>query len=235
MDFLAGEVVLINKPKDWTSFDVVNKIRYSIRRKLNVKKIKVGHAGTLDPLATGLLIVCTGKKTKTIVNFSDLNKEYIAKITFGGITPSFDKETEITEQFDVKHITEDLLVDTLKSFLGKQEQIPPIYSAKKIDGEKAYISARKGDEVKMRTTIVDFQEIELLEHSLPNSATIRLKVSKGTYIRSFADDLGKKMKSGAYLEELQRTFIGDYKLSDAYEIDEFVSLVNNLDSTNTHI
>ncbi|MEA3452694.1 MAG: tRNA pseudouridine(55) synthase TruB [Bacteroidota bacterium] len=235
MDFLAGEVLLINKPKEWTSFDVVNKIRYLIKRKFNLKKIKVGHAGTLDPLATGLLIICTGKKTKTIVNFSELNKEYIAKVTVGGITPSFDKETEITEQFDIEHITEDLLVDTLKSFLGKQEQTPPIYSAKKINGEKAYVKARKGEDVKMKTAIVDFQEIELLEHSLPNSATIRLKVSKGTYIRSFANDLGKRMNSGAYLEELQRTFIGDYKLSDAYEIEEFVQLVNNLNSTNTHI
>lgn len=227
MDFFEGETLLINKPIQWTSFDVVNKVRNVIRRKFD-QKLKVGHAGTLDPLASGLLILCTGKMTKKISDFSELNKEYIAKIIFGATTPSFDKETEIDEHFEKNHITEEFLKETLKGFLGKQEQIPPKFSAKKIDGEKAYIKARKGQEVIMKTVIVDFQEIEILEQNLPETATIRLTVSKGTYIRSFAHDLGERLNSGAYLDELKRTAIGNFKIKDAYELDDFVQLVNEM-------
>ncbi len=227
MDFFEGELLLFNKPKEWTSFDVVNKVRNVIRRKYN-RKIKVGHAGTLDPLASGLLILCTGRMTKKISEFSGLNKEYIAKINFGATRPSFDKETEIDKHFETKQITENFLLETIKKFQGKQEQIPPKFSAKKIAGEKAYEIARRGGEVKMKSVIVEFHEIEMLENNLPQTATIRLLVSKGTYIRSFANDLGKALNSGAYLDELQRTAIGEHKLENAYEIDEFVQLVNNL-------
>ena len=227
MDFFEGELLLFNKPKDWTSFDVVNKVRNVIRRKYD-RKIKVGHAGTLDPLATGLLILCTGRKTKKISEFSGLNKEYIAKINFGATTPSFDKETPIDNRFEVEQITDRLLAETVNKFLGKQEQIPPKFSAKKIAGEKAYEIARRGDDVKLKSSIVEFFEIEILDAHLPQTATIRLLVSKGTYIRSFANDLGKALNSGAYLDELQRTSIGEYKLTNAYEIDEFVQLVNSL-------
>ncbi len=229
LNFYEGELLLFNKPSEWTSFDVVNKVRNLIRKK-HGRKIKVGHAGTLDPLATGLMIICTGKMTKKISEFSGLDKEYISEITFGATTPSYDRETEPDQFFDNKHITLDLLNETLKTnFLGKQTQIPPIYSAKKINGEKAYEKARRGEDVKMRKTEVEFKEIEILEHDLPTKASIRLLVSKGTYIRSFAFDLGEKLNSGAYMSNLKRTNIGNYKLEDAFELDEFQKLVDNQD------
>ncbi len=227
MNFYEGEVLLFNKPKEWTSFDVVNKVRNVIRRKYG-KKLKVGHAGTLDPLASGLLIICTGRMTKQISNYSGLDKEYIAKINFGATRPSFDKETEIDKHFDNQHITQGLLEKTLSTFLGKQEQTPPVFSAKKINGQKAYINARKGKDVEMRTVVVEFKELELLEHNLPETATIRLVVSKGTYIRSFADDLGKRLNSGAYLDELQRTKIGNFSLNNAMTPQEFEEMVQNM-------
>jgi tRNA pseudouridine55 synthase len=227
MDFYEGEILLINKPKEWTSFDVVNKVRNVIRRKFE-KKLKVGHAGTLDPLASGLLIICTGKKTKQISEFSGLDKEYIAKIVFGATRPSFDKETEIDKHFDNQHITVNKLEKGLNSFMGVQEQTPPVFSAKKINGQKAYINARKGKEVQMRTVNVEFKKIDLLEHNLPENATIKLLVSKGTYIRSFADDLGKRLNSGAYLDELIRTKIGSFSLEDAITPEQFEDMVNQL-------
>ena len=228
MNFFEGEILLIDKPLEWTSFDVVNKVRNLIRRKYG-KKLKVGHAGTLDPLATGLLILCTGKFTKRISEFSGLDKEYTATVTFGATTPSFDKETEINEHFENKHITEDLLKDKLKSFLGEYEQTPPIYSAKKIKGQKAYEFARNGENVKMKRVTVTIKNIELLEHNLPESAKIKLTVSKGTYIRSFAYDLGKSLDSGAYLESLRRTKIGNFDVKDAYTIPEFEEIVKNIE------
>jgi len=226
-DFFVGEKLLFNKPKEWTSFDVVNKTRNIIRRKYG-KKIKVGHAGTLDPLATGLLVLCTGKMTKKITDFSELDKEYIAEITFGATTPTYDLEVKPDAFFDNEHITKELLSETISLFIGKQIQTPPVYSAKKINGKKAYEMARKGEEVKMRRVEVEFKEIELLEHNLPNKAVIRLLVSKGTYIRSFAYDLGLKLDSGAYLSDLKRTKIGDLKLEDASEIDDFQKNVENM-------
>ncbi|MBN2662314.1 MAG: tRNA pseudouridine(55) synthase TruB [Bacteroidales bacterium] len=226
-DFFEGQMLLINKPKEWTSFDVVNKVRNVIRRKYE-KKLKVGHAGTLDPLASGLLILCTGKMTKKIADFSGLDKEYIAEITFGATTPTYDLEAEPDTFFDKEHITEDLLNYTLAKFIGKQNQSPPIFSAKKINGQKAYEIARKGKDFEMKKVEVEFKEIQLLEHNLPNNATIRLKVSKGTYIRSFAFDLGQKLNSGAYLSDLIRTKIGDYNLNEATELNDFQEKVNNI-------
>jgi tRNA pseudouridine55 synthase len=228
MNFFEGEVLLFNKPKDWTSFDVVNKVRNVIRRKYG-KKLKVGHAGTLDPLATGLLIVCTGKMTKRINEFSGLDKEYIATINFGATTPSYDKETQINKEYSKEHITSDILNNTLDTFLGRYQQTPPIYSAKKINGKKAYESARNGEDVKLKAVEVEFKEIEILDTDLPDSAVIRLLVSKGTYIRSFANDLGQKLNSGAYLSDLKRTKIGSFELKDAFDINYFENLVDAID------
>jgi tRNA pseudouridine55 synthase len=179
-------------------------------------------------LASGLLILCTGKFTKKIEEFSNLNKEYIAKINFGASRPSFDKETEIDNQYETSHISEQLLIDTLKTFEGKQMQMPPIYSAKKINGEKAYINARKGRDVEVRPNEVEIYSINLIETKLPETATIKMDVSKGTYIRSFANDLGKKLNSGAYLDELERTKIGNYNIKDSYTIESFTEFLNNL-------
>lgn len=227
-DFYSGETLLFNKPKEWTSFDVVNKVRNIIRRKYG-KKLKVGHAGTLDPLATGLLILCTGKMTKKINEYSGLNKEYIAEITFGATTPTYDLESVPDTFFDKDHITETELKNKLDQFIGKQLQSPPIYSAKKIKGEKAYELARRGENIEMKKNEVIFHEIELLEHNLPNTAKIRLLVSKGTYIRSFAFDLGKSLNSGAYLSDLQRTKIGNFYISNAFEISDFEAKVKQTD------
>lgn len=226
-NFFEGQMLLINKPKEWTSFDVVNKVRNVIRRKYE-KKLKVGHAGTLDPLASGLLILCTGKMTKKIADFSGLDKEYIAEISFGATTPTYDLESEPDTFFDKDHITEELLKETLDRFLGKQNQSPPIFSAKKINGQKAYEIARKGEDIEMKKVEVEFKEIELLEHDLPKTAKIRLKVSKGTYIRSFAYDLGKELNSGAFLSDLIRTKIGEFNIEDATELNDFQKNVDNL-------
>lgn len=227
MDFIAGEVLLIDKPLDWTSFDIVNKIRYIIRAKLQVKKIKVGHAGTLDPLATGLLIVCTGKMTKQIDQLQAQEKEYITTIKLGATTPSFDRETEEDEKYETSHITQELVTNALKHFVGEIEQIPPIYSAKKVDGQKAYIAARKGKEIELKPNNIVINSIELLEYSLPY-ITIKVKCSKGTYIRALGRDIGKQLKSGGYLTELRRTKSGDFNVENALEISEFEKIVKNL-------
>lgn len=227
MDFYKGEVLKIDKYKNWTSFDVVNKLRNLIRKKYG-KKIKIGHAGTLDPLATGLLIICSGLKTKEINSFMGLDKEYIATIGLGATTPSFDLETVFDGFYPTEHINIELIKQSLKSFEGRQIQTPPIYSAKKINGEKAYNIARRGDNVKIKKIEVEFKEIELLEANLPDNIIIRMVVSKGTYIRSFANDLGKKLKSGAYLKELRRTKIGDFNVEEAMDIAAFERLLKKL-------
>lgn len=227
MDFYKGEIILINKDKGWTSFDVVNKVRNIIRRKYG-QKVKVGHAGTLDPLASGLLIICTGKKTKSINDFMGFDKEYIATVGFGATTPSYDLEIDFDKHYDTEHLTEELLQKTLKTFKGKQKQTPPIYSAKKIKGQKAYDIARKGEQVKIKEVEVNFKEIELLEANLPEQAKIRLLVSKGTYIRSFSHDLGQRMQTGAYLKDLVRTKIGDFSIQKAMTVTEFEELVKNI-------
>ncbi len=226
LNFYDGEILLFDKPKTWTSFDVVNKTRITIRQKFG-KKLKVGHAGTLDPLATGLLILCTGKKTKTIAELSGKNKEYVATIAFGMTTPSYDLETEADKHFEISHITTELVQKELDGFLGKQLQTPPIFSAKKVNGEKAYINARLGKDVDIKKQEIEIFELEIVENKLPEELTVRMLVSKGTYIRSFAHDLGQKLNSGAYLKNLVRTKIGEFDLKDAYSIEEFQKLVQN--------
>ncbi len=220
LNFVEGEVLFFDKPLRWTSFDLVRKVRARIKRHLNKSKIKVGHAGTLDPLATGLMIICTGRKTKEIESYQAIDKEYIAEITIGSTTPSFDLETKIDKTFPISHIDKELIVSTLKSFEGQQEQTPPSYSAKWVDGQRAYEKARKGIDVRMKSHTVTFHELELLECTLP-IVRVRIKCSKGTYIRSFANDFGKALQSGAHLSALRRTKIGEFSVSDAMKIDDF--------------
>jgi len=219
--YLDGQTLLINKPLEWTSFDVVNKLRYQLKRKLGVKKLKVGHAGTLDPLATGLLIICTGKLTKQIDTIQAQEKEYKGIITLGATTPSYDLETEIDNTFDFSNITEADIYKTAASFLGESEQMPPMFSAKKVDGKKAYIEARKGKSIKLspRSILISSFSIEKIE--MPN-VYFRISCSKGTYIRSIAYDFGVKLENGGHLSQLCRTKIGDYSLASAHEIDGFV-------------
>jgi tRNA pseudouridine55 synthase len=220
MNFEEGEVLLFNKPLYWTSFDLTNKIRIIIRSALGIKKIKVGHAGTLDPLATGLMIICTGKATKKIDTFRDLDKEYVATFHLGATTPSFDLETETDNNYPTDHITEKLVKDVLDSFLGEQKQIPPMYSAKFIAGKRAYEFARKGIDMKLEPVSVFFREIELVSCEIPE-IKIRIVCSKGTYIRSFARDFGQALGSGSYLSALERTSIGSYKVNDSYSLEKF--------------
>jgi tRNA pseudouridine55 synthase len=225
--FEEGQVLLFNKPLYWTSFDLVNKVRIVIRSTLGIKKIKVGHAGTLDPLASGLMIICTGRDTKKIDSFRDLDKEYVAAIHLGVTTPSFDLETETDKEYPTAHITEDAVRSALNGFLGEQLQMPPIYSAKLIGGKRAYEYARKGVEKKLEAVPIYFREIELQAFNLPE-IKVRLVCSKGTYIRSFARDIGLALGSGGYLSSLERTAIGAYHVSDAYNIEKFQEYVSQM-------
>jgi tRNA pseudouridine55 synthase len=220
LNFIEGEVLLFDKPLNWTSFDVVRKIRWKIFHYLQKTKIKVGHTGTLDPKATGLILVCTGKKTKEIEKFQENKKEYIAEIFLGATRPSFDLETEINKHFPTEHIDLETIKIILEKFIGTQEQIPPGYSAKWIDGQRAYTKARKGIEVEMKPSIINIYEIEILDYKLP-VLKIRITCSKGTYIRSLANDIGLSLNSGAYLASLRRTKIGDFSVEDAMKIEEF--------------
>lgn len=224
-DFLKGQVLLFDKPYGWTSFDLVNKVRSTIRHYYDLKKIKVGHAGTLDPLATGLLIICTGKATKSISSFQDLYKEYIATIEFGRTTPSYDLETEFDGEYNYDHITKDIIQKVLESFIGEIEQTPPIFSAKQIGGARAYKFARQGKEKKLEPVKINIESIEIIQFHMPE-LVIKIVCSKGTYIRSIANDLGKKLNSGAYLKDLKRTAIGDYKNDDAISPDDFQKRLN---------
>jgi tRNA pseudouridine55 synthase len=225
--FEEGQVLLFNKPLYWTSFDLVNKVRIIIRSTLGIKKIKVGHAGTLDPLASGLMIICTGRDTKKIDQFRDLDKEYVATIHLGETTPSFDLETETDGNFPTDHITEESVRTTLSGLLGEQMQLPPIYSAKLIEGKRAYEYARQGIEKKLEPVAVCFKEIELLSFALPE-IKIRVVCSKGTYIRSMARDIGLALESGGYLSSLERTAIGKYNVGNAFEIERFQEFVNQM-------
>jgi tRNA pseudouridine55 synthase len=218
--FEEGKVLLFDKPVYWTSFDLVNKVGIMIRSMFGIKKLKVGHAGTLDPLASGLMIICTGKYTKKIDMFRDMDKEYVATFHLGETTPSFDMETETDIHYNTDHITEKMLRDVLTGFLGEQKQLPPMYSAKLISGRRAYEFARKGIEKTLEPVTVFFRQIELLSFEIPE-VKIRLVCSKGTYIRSFARDLGNALKSGSYLSSLERTAIGKYHLRDAFSLDKF--------------
>jgi len=229
IDYIQGHTLLINKPLQWTSFDVVKKIRNTLRSALQLKKIKVGHAGTLDPLADGLLIVCTGKFTKRINKFQAQEKEYTAEFTLGATTPSFDLETEVNEAFDYNHINEDMLTTTAESLTGNILQTPPIYSAIKQDGKRLYEHARKGEDIKIKERIIHVSKFEIIKVEMPK-VYVRIVCGKGTYIRSLAQTFGKNLNSGAYLSQLTRTRIGKFELSQAIDIQEFIdsfSLTNN--------
>jgi tRNA pseudouridine55 synthase len=226
-DFINGKIILIDKEHGWTSFDVVNKLRGSLRSHLGIKKIKVGHAGTLDPLATGLVILCTGKATKQIESFQNLDKEYVAQIVFGATTPSFDLETAIDQTFPSDHITLDAIEEALSEMRGPISQVPPVFTAKQVQGKRAYTLARQGEPVKLEPRTVSIYESEILQYMHPE-LILRIRCSKGTYIRSFARDLGRMLKSGAYLSGLRRSKIGDYHVNDAKKIADFVKILKPL-------
>lgn len=215
-DFKNGQVLLIDKPLHWTSFQVVNKLRWSIRKKFNLKKIKVGHAGTLDPLATGLLIICTGKFTKKINEYQAQTKEYKGTFTIGATTPSYDLETEIDQTFPTEHLTNELIHKTTEQFIGEISQKPPIFSAIKKDGKRLYELARAGETTEIKSRLVTVHEFKITKINLPE-IQFRIVCSKGTYIRSLAYDFGIVLKSGAHLSELRRTKIGNYSVIDADE------------------
>ncbi len=228
MDFLAGETLYINKPLHWTSFKLVRTLRNKLCRKLGVKKLKVGHAGTLDPLATGVMIICTGKNTKLIESFQYQTKEYIATIKLGETTPSFDLETQVDGTYETNHITRELIEEKLKGFIGRIEQIPPAFSACKVDGKRAYELAREGKDVELKAKELVIDEIELITCELP-VISIRVVCSKGTYIRALARDIGLALNSGAHLSALERTRIGDVTLADCIDgtlIDEMIEQID---------
>ncbi|HLP50672.1 MAG TPA: tRNA pseudouridine(55) synthase TruB [Chitinophagales bacterium] len=223
MNFIEGEVLLINKPLTWTSFDVVNKLRYALTKKIGYR-IKVGHAGTLDPLATGLLIICTGKMTKRIDEYQGMDKEYTGTFLLGATTPTYDSEMEPDALFPTEHITESLLVGAVTQLSGIQQQMPPVYSAIKIDGKTAYQQARKGKEMEMKTRTVEIKEFELTSIEMPE-VDFRAVCSKGTYIRSLAYDFGKAVDSGAYLKALCRTKIGQFDLKNSLTVEECLKVI----------
>ncbi len=220
-DYQAGQVLLIDKPLNWTSFQVVNKLRWEIRQAFNIKKIKVGHAGTLDPLATGLLVICTGKMTKQIDSFQGQIKEYTGTITLGGTTPSYDLESEINETFPTDHITEDLIHKTTEQFIGEIDQFPPVFSALKKDGKRLYEYARAGETVEVKSRKITIEAFEITKID-GNAVNFRVVCSKGTYIRSLANDFGKALQSGGHLSALRRTKIGDFDVADGVSIETFI-------------
>ncbi len=217
-DFWDGEMLLVDKPLGWTSFDVVNSLRYFICKAYNIKKLKVGHAGTLDPMATGLLIICTGKMTKQIDSFQGMYKVYVGQMCLGATTPSYDKETEPDRKFDIAHLNINILKAKSSLFLGEIEQVPPLYSAIKIKGERAYKLARRKEEVKLYPRKVTIHQFDILSYKAPD-AEFYVKCSKGTYIRSLVRDFGESLNNGAYLSALKRMQIGEYSLSDARSLE----------------
>ena len=224
MNFLEGEVLYFDKPLYWTSFKLVKIVRTRISRKLKIKKIKVGHAGTLDPLASGVMIICTGKATKLIESFQYQTKEYVATLQLGATTPSFDRETEIDGVYPTEHITREGVETVLRQFVGSIQQVPPVYSACKIDGRRAYDFARKGEDVELKAKELVIDEIELLEYQY-DIIKIRVVCSKGTYIRALARDIGQALGSGAHLIGLVRTRVGDVRLEDCLQVDQIDELV----------
>ncbi|MGN1239686.1 MAG: tRNA pseudouridine(55) synthase TruB [Paludibacteraceae bacterium] len=226
MDFVEGEILSFDKPLHWTSFDLVAKVRRTICHALGVKKLKVGHSGTLDPLATGVVVVCTGKKTKLIDQLQYDTKEYVATLQLGATTPSFDMEHEVDRHYPTSHITRDLIDQTIPTFLGEQWQVPPVYSAVSVNGKRAYTFARKGESVELKPKLLVIDEIEVLsfdEESM--QLTIRVVCSKGTYIRALARDIGERLQSGAYLTTLRRNRVGDRKVEDCYQIEDFIASI----------
>lgn len=230
MDFITGEILYVDKPLRWTSFDVVKRVRGIILRRLHRKKFKVGHAGTLDPLATGVMIICTGKATKNIENLQAGVKEYVAEVTFGATTPSFDLETEIDATFPTEHITRELVEETLKKFVGEIKQVPPAFSACKIDGHRAYKMARKGKEVELKAKTLVIDEIELNDYA-QDKITIRIVCSKGTYIRALARDIGEALGTGAHLTALRRTRVGEIRITDCLSVEDATKLLENTEIT----
>ena len=230
MDFISGEIIAIDKPLGWTSFDAVKRIRGSIQRRLHVKKFKVGHAGTLDPLATGVLIVCTGRATRKIEEIQGGEKEYVATVELGATTPSFDLETEIDATYPFEHIDETLAQEVLKSFEGTIMQVPPVFSAVKVDGKRAYKYARTGKDLELKAKPVKICEIEFLQLE-GNLLKFRVVCGKGTYIRALARDLGQRLNSGAHLKELRRTRIGDIRVEECLKVDEAVEKIANTELT----
>jgi tRNA pseudouridine55 synthase len=227
-DYRTGELLLINKPYTWSSFQAVNKLKHALKKHPSLLlddklvHLKIGHAGTLDPLATGLLIICTGKKTKEISSFQDLPKEYTGTFFIGATTPCYDKEKEVDEIFPTEHITEELIYETAKSFIGKQEQVPPMFSAVKVDGKRLYKLARIGEEIELKARPIEVLEFEITRCELP-LVDFRIACTKGTYIRSIARDFGLALNSGAYLDTLCRTKIGHFSIEDAKTPEEFIT------------
>lgn len=229
-DYLEGQLLLVDKPLGWTSFQAVNKLKWVLRQRFKLKKIKIGHAGTLDPLATGLLIICVGKFTKRIHEFQGQEKEYTGTITLGGTTPSYDLETEINQTFNTDHITEELIKNTTKEFIGEIDQAPPIFSALKKDGKRLYEYAREGKEIEIKTRKVTIKSFEITRIDFPN-VMFKIVCSKGTYIRSIANDYGKALDSGAHLSKLRRTKIGDYNVDIAIDpLDFEKTMLKDLDN-----
>jgi tRNA pseudouridine55 synthase len=227
MDFISGETILVDKPYGWTSFDVVNKIRWNLKQKLKVKKIKVGHAGTLDPLATGLLVICTGKHTKNIEQLTGAPKSYTGTILLGKTTPSYDLETTFDATWETGHINESLLEAARQSFIGKQQQIPPIFSAKQIDGKRAYDYARSGKIIEMKSNEIELFRFDIQSTRFPE-IDFYIECSKGTYIRSIAADFGRKLASGGTLISLRRTSSGDQKIENAQSVDEWLKFIQEM-------
>ena len=226
MDFVEGEILSFDKPLHWTSFDLVAKVRRTLCHALGVKKLKVGHSGTLDPLATGVVVVCTGKKTKLIDQLQYDTKEYVATLQLGATTPSYDMEHEVDHRYPTAHISRDLIDQTIPTFLGEQWQVPPIYSAVSVNGKRAYTFARKGEEVELKPKLLVIDEIEVLSFDEASmQLTIRVVCSKGTYIRALARDIGVRLKSGAYLTALRRTRVGDRLVEDCYQIEDFIASI----------
>lgn len=227
-DFVTGEILAFDKPLHWTSFDLVSKVRYNLCRKLGTKKLKVGHSGTLDPLATGVVIVCTGKKTKLIDQLQYDVKEYIATLQLGSTTPSYDLEKEIDATYPTEHITRELIDKTIPQFLGEQWQVPPIFSAVQINGKRAYDFARKGETVELKPKLLKIDEIEVLSFDeQAMQLTIRVVCSKGTYIRALARDIGERLESGAHLIALRRTRVGNTRVEDCMTVEQFLEELNN--------
>jgi tRNA pseudouridine55 synthase len=226
-DFVKGEILLFDKPLDWTSFDVVNRVRYLLCRKLKIKKLKVGHAGTLDPKATGLVVLCTGKATKQIESLQAEEKEYIATLKLGATTPSFDLESEEDQSFETKHITLELINEKLKQFIGEIDQVPPVFSAIKVNGKRAFDYARGGHDLELKARKIWIGAIEVLDFNMPELC-IKITCGKGTYVRSLARDIGQSLGSGAYLTALRRTRVGENKAENAFSIEEFENKIEDL-------
>lgn len=231
-DFRSGELLLINKPYTWSSFQAVNKLKHALKKHPSLLlddkfvHLKIGHAGTLDPLATGLLIICTGKKTKEISSFQDLPKEYTGTFFIGATTPCYDKEKEVDATYSTEHITKELVLETAKSFIGKQEQVPPMFSAVKVDGKRLYKLARIGEEIALKARPIEILDFEITRCELP-FVDFRIACTKGTYIRSIARDFGLALNSGAYLDTLCRTKIGDFTIENSLTPEEFIKTINS--------